>query len=67
MEKNEMGGACSAYGGEERCGLYRVLVGKPERKRPVGRPRPRREDNIKMYLQEVECGLASQEGLCFME
>jgi len=32
------------------------LVGKPERKRPVGRPRPRWEDNIKMDLQEVECG-----------
>jgi len=31
-------------------------VGKPEGKRPVGRPRPRREDNIKMGLQEVECG-----------
>jgi len=31
-------------------------VGKPERKRPLGRPRRRREDNIKMDLQEVECG-----------
>ena len=44
-----MGGACSAYGGEER--IIRVLVGKPEGKRPLGRPRRRREDNIKMVLQ----------------
>ena len=36
-------------------GIYRVLVGKPEGKRPLGRPRRRREDNIKMDLQEVEC------------
>ena len=40
----------------ERKGLYRVLVGKPERKRPLGRPRPRWEGNIKMDLQEVGCG-----------
>jgi hypothetical protein len=37
----------------ERRGLYRVLVGKPERKRPLGRPRRRWEGNIKMDLQEV--------------
>jgi len=36
--------------------LYRVLVGKPEGKRPMGRPRRRWEDNIKMDLQEVVCG-----------
>jgi hypothetical protein len=42
-------------GGEER-GVYRVLVGKLEGKRPLGRPRSRWEDNIKMDLQEVECG-----------
>jgi hypothetical protein len=41
--------------GEGR-GAYRVLVGKPEEKRPLGRPRRRWEDNIKMDLQEVECG-----------
>ena len=35
--------------------VYRVLVGKPEGKRPLGRPRYRREDNIKMNLQEVGC------------
>jgi hypothetical protein len=34
-------------------GVYRVLVGKPEKKRPLGRPRRRWEDNIKMDLQEV--------------
>jgi len=40
----------------ERRGVYRVLVGKPEGKRPLGRPRRKREDNIKMDLQEVGCG-----------
>jgi hypothetical protein len=40
----------------ERRGVYRVLVGKPERKRPLGRPRLRWEDNIKMDLQEVRYG-----------
>jgi hypothetical protein len=37
----------------ERRSVYRVLVGKPERKRPIGRPRRRWEDYIKMDLQEV--------------
>jgi len=41
--------------GEGR-GVYRVLVGKPKRKRPMGRPRRRWEDNIKMDLQEVGGG-----------
>ena len=41
--------------GEMR-GVYRVLVGKPEGKRQLGRPRRRWEDNIKMDLQEVGCG-----------
>ena len=36
-------------------GRYRVLVGKPEGKRPLGRPRPRWENNIKMDLQEMGC------------
>jgi len=40
----------------ERRGVYRVLVGKPEGKRPLGRPRRRWEDNIKMDLQEWGCG-----------
>ena len=35
--------------------VYRVLVGKPEGKRPLGRPRRRWKDNIKMDLQEVVC------------
>ena len=47
-----MGGACGAYGG----GVHRVLVGKPEGKRPLVRPRRRWENNIKMDLQEVEGG-----------
>ena len=40
----------------ERRDAYRVLVGNPEGKRPLGRPRRRWEDNIKMDLQEVGCG-----------
>ena len=41
--------------GEGR-GVYRVLVGKPEGKRPLVRPRRRWEDNIKVDLQKEECG-----------
>jgi hypothetical protein len=41
--------------GEGR-GVYRVLVGNPEEKRPLGRPRRRWEDKIKADLQEVGCG-----------
>jgi hypothetical protein len=41
----------------ERRGIYRVSVGKPEGKRPLGRPRHRWQDNIKMDLQEVGYGL----------
>jgi hypothetical protein len=37
--------------------VYRVLMGKPEGKRPLGRPRHRWEDNIKADLQEVVCGV----------
>jgi hypothetical protein len=40
---------------EERRGAYRVLVGKPEGKRPLGTPKRLWEDNIKMDLQEVGC------------
>jgi hypothetical protein len=40
----------------ERRGVYGVLVGKPEAKRTLARPRHRWEDNIKMDLQEVGCG-----------
>jgi hypothetical protein len=44
-----------AFMGERR-GAYRLFVGKPEGKRPLGRPRHRWEDNIKMGLQETGCG-----------
>jgi hypothetical protein len=48
-----MGGACSAYG--ERRGIYRILVEKPEGKRPLGTPWRRWKDNVKMDVQEVGC------------
>ena len=41
---------------EERRGVHKILVGKPDGKRPLGRPRRRWEDNIKMDLQEVGRG-----------
>jgi hypothetical protein len=44
-------------------GVYRVLVGKPEGKRPLGSPRRRWEDNIRMDLQEVGCGGLDWTGL----
>ena len=47
IEKNEMGGACSTYDGEKRFIL--CFGGKPEGKRPLGRPRHRWEDNIKIF------------------
>ena len=51
-----------AYMGEER-EVYRVLVGKPEGKRPLGRPRRRWVDNIRMDLQDVGCGYMDWIGL----
>jgi hypothetical protein len=51
VSNGTMGGACSKYGSEER--RIQDLVGKPEGKRP----RRRCEDNIKMDLQEVGCGV----------
>jgi hypothetical protein len=45
-----MGGACSTYG--EKRGAYRILVGRPEGRRPLDRPRRRWEDNIKMDIQD---------------
>ena len=48
--------------GEER-GVYRVLVGKPEGRRPLGRPSLRWVDNIRMDLQEVGCGNMDRIGL----
>ena len=58
IEKNEMGWACGAYWSGE--GVYRVLVGKPEGRRPLGRPRL---DNITLDLQEVGCGYMDWIGL----
>jgi hypothetical protein len=49
-----MGGACRADG--DGRGVYRVLVVNPEGKRPLGRPRRRWEDKIRMDRQEVGCG-----------
>ena len=54
MEKNEMGGNVARM--VEGRGVYWVLVGKLEGKSPMGRPRRRWVDNIRMYLQEVVCG-----------
>jgi hypothetical protein len=50
-EEDEMGGPCSTYG--EKRNAYRLLVGKPEGKRPLGRPRRTWVDNIRMDLGEV--------------
>ena len=50
-----MSGAMYRVWGSIR-GVYRVLLGKPEGKRPLGRPRRRWEDNIKMHIQEVGLG-----------
>ena len=44
------------WGEGEGRGVHRVLVGKPEGKRPLRRPRRRWEDNIKLDIQEVGCG-----------
>ena len=55
---------CNGYRGMvEGRGTYRVLVGKPEGKRPLGRPRRRWVDNIGMNLQEVGCGCVDWIGL----
>jgi hypothetical protein len=43
--------------GSERSGIYRVLVGKPEGKRPLERTRHRWEDNIKMHLRKWDVGV----------
>jgi hypothetical protein len=55
IEKNQIGGACSSDG--EGRGVYSVLMGNPDGKRPLGRPWRRWEDNIKMDLQKVGCGV----------
>jgi hypothetical protein len=43
--------------------VYRLLRGKPRGKRPLGRPRHRSMDNIKMYLAEIGCGGVDQIGM----
>jgi hypothetical protein len=50
-KEDEMGRACSMNG--EKMNAYRILVEKPEGKRPLGRPRHRLVDNIKMDLREI--------------
>jgi hypothetical protein len=50
-----MGGPCSTNGGERR-DAYRLLVGKPEGKRPLGTPRHRWVDNVRMDLGELGWG-----------
>jgi len=52
--------------GEER-GVYRVLLGKPEGRTPLGRPRRRWVDNIRMDLQEVGCGYVDWIGMARIE
>jgi len=54
FEKDEMGEACSAYGQKRH--VHKVLVGKT-----LGRPRRRWEDNIKLDLQEMGCGVMAQD------
>jgi hypothetical protein len=51
VKEDEMGGECSTNG--EKRNAYRILVGKPEGNRPLGRPRRRWKDNIKMDLREI--------------
>ena len=53
VKKIEMVRICGTYGGEARRGAYRALVVKPEGRRPLGRPRRRWKDNIKMDIREV--------------
>jgi hypothetical protein len=51
VKEDEMGRACSTNG--EKRNAYRILVGQPEGKRPLGRPKRRWVDNIKMDLREI--------------
>jgi hypothetical protein len=54
VKEDEMGGACITNGANRN--VYRILVGKPEGKRPLGRPRRRWKDNIKTDLREIGWG-----------
>jgi hypothetical protein len=51
MKEDKVGGTCGTHG--EGRSVYRVLVGRPEGRRPLGRPRGRWEDNINMDLREI--------------
>jgi hypothetical protein len=51
VKEDEIGGVCSTHGTYENCIL--TLVGKPEGKKPLGRPRRRREDNIRLHVTEI--------------
>jgi hypothetical protein len=55
IKKNEIGGTCSMCG--QGRGAYRMSVGIPDGRRPLGRPKRRWEGNIKMDLQEVGWGM----------
>jgi hypothetical protein len=53
VKEDEMGRACSTNAGEEECiGMYRILIRKPEGKRPVGRPSSKWVDNTEMDVSE---------------
>jgi hypothetical protein len=54
VNEDEMGRACSMNGA--KWNAFTILVGKPERKRPLGRPRRRWVDNIKLHLREIGWG-----------
>jgi hypothetical protein len=54
VKANAVGGACGTHGRGEK--MYKVLVGKPEGKRPLGRPRRRWEHRIRMDLREIGLG-----------
>jgi hypothetical protein len=51
-----MGGVCSKYGGGEKRGIYRVLMGKPEGKRPLGRPRHREGIILRWIFRKWDVG-----------
>jgi hypothetical protein len=55
IEKNEMDGACSTYG--DRRGIYRGLAGRPEGKRPLGRPRRRWKIILKWIFRKWVVGI----------
>ena len=56
IKARRMRSACDVTRMGEKSSVYRILVGKPEEKRPLGRPRRRLEENITMDLQEVGWG-----------